>query len=539
MAEKSSYLQYLPPVLWETEPAAPEFSLGAALRIFEKILTGIADDVTIPHGDHAHPPITTEIARLDRLFDPWKAPESFLPWLASWVALEFPTLQGRPLWDDYQRRKVTSEIAGIHRLRGLKAGLNTHLDLYAVGQTRPRVALDDGSRVLVTTPRPAQLAPVTALVTQGPVLVGDAVRAEGLLRPWCMALGANGSLFVGDVGTPAGVVPPLKSRVWRLDTAGHYDLAGTPPKPRPLKPDTLPRTLVQAMAVRPPRAGQPETLYVLDRSGRLYAIPSPYTGTLAEITSLASGGTTVRPVAMCADGNGDLLVLDGDGPGMAKIIRVGLDPLRVTRTPLQKVIKPLSMLMQPDGTLIIGDGGDQDPAGPAQFAGNLVRIDRSHPANWTETLLLPESNPLVAPTGVTRIDDTHLHVLDVGLKPFGGSFLVSVAQPACVYRVDLATSQRSATRVTDKGHLVFPTGMVADGSRLIICDPGQPEGPITRVPSRLRPFQFDIVIHFAHSRLPSDAAERKNVLQRVVGNILTIVDQQKPAHTVRNLVTAI
>ena len=55
--------------------------------------------------------------------------------------------------------------------------------------------------------------------------------------------------------------------------------------------------------------------------------------------------------------------------------------------------------------------------------------------------------------------------------------------------------------------------------------------------SRLRPFQFDIVIHFAESRLPPDPAARTAERERAVGNILTIVDQQKPAHTLRNLVT--
>ena len=36
MTEPSGYLQYLPPVLWQGDPAPPAFSLSAALRIFEK-----------------------------------------------------------------------------------------------------------------------------------------------------------------------------------------------------------------------------------------------------------------------------------------------------------------------------------------------------------------------------------------------------------------------------------------------------------------------------------------------------------------------
>src|SRR6478672_1956387 len=145
--ERSSYLRYLPPLYSEVDLPRPQFSLGAVLRIFEKILTGIDDGVEISHAPaptpgaavdaHVHPSIGAEISTLHELFDPWKTPAQFLPWLASWVALEFPELQGEPLWDEYQRRKVTSQIAQIYRQRGLKAGLNQYLDLYAVGPTRP------------------------------------------------------------------------------------------------------------------------------------------------------------------------------------------------------------------------------------------------------------------------------------------------------------------------------------------------------------------------------------------------------------------
>jgi hypothetical protein len=46
---KSSYLQYLPPVLWMGEPEAPEFSLGRFLLAFEHILTGLDDQPAIAH----------------------------------------------------------------------------------------------------------------------------------------------------------------------------------------------------------------------------------------------------------------------------------------------------------------------------------------------------------------------------------------------------------------------------------------------------------------------------------------------------------
>jgi phage tail-like protein len=553
MAEKSSYLRYLPPVLWENEPPPPEFSLGSMLRIFEKVLTGIDDDVEMLHGDHSHEPITAVIARLHQIFNPWQTLPELLPWLASWVALEFPTLQGQPLWDEYQRRKVTSEIALIYRLRGLKEGLNRYLDLYAVGQTRPRVAIDDGSRLLVISPQPGRLAPVASLVSQGPVVNGSALLAEGLVRPWCVAAAADGSLFVGDTGVPASVPLPIKNRVWRISAAGQLDLGspppgGLPPKPQPLAPDTLPLTQVIALAVRPAQAGQPETLYVLDRTGKLYALPSPYTNTPATlVTSLAAGNTTLWPVAMAVDTNGDLLILDrGDGPNTAnppKIITVRLKPLAVSRKTLASVIEPLSLLVWPDGSLIIGDGREQEPTGPEQFAGNLVRVDRSDSNNWAGTVLLSGATPLVAPTAITQAGANQVFVLDAGLKPFAppaDPFVMAVAEPAAVYYIDLSATPPAVTRATETGQLVFPTGMASRGGELIVCDPGQPEvAGLVPVWSRLLPFRFGVVVHFADARLPSDPNDRATVQRQVVGNIRSIVDQQKPAHTLWNLITAV
>lgn len=561
--EVSSYLNYLPPVLWADDPAPsagdssdPRLGLGAALRIFEKVATGLPDAVTLvhhdgEHPDHEHSALTEEIADLHRLFDPWTTPTEFLPWLASWVALEFPTLQGQPLWAEYQRRKVTAEIAQIYRLRGRRAGLNQYLELYAVGVARPRVSVDDGGRLLAVSPKPGALAEVTALVSQGPVVIDEKVRSEGLTRPWCVAAGPGGSLFVGDIGLPEAAPVQLPSRVWHLDSAGRYSLGGVPPRPQPLAINQAALKDVVAVAVRPAMAGAPETLYVLTRTGKLFAVPAPFDGVPATlVTTLSVPGTAVWMVALTVDpATGDLLVLDrgGEPPQSAvpALLTVRPAPVAVTRTKLTKVAEPLCVVVEPGGTLLVGDGGEQEPSTPAELAANLVRIDR-RPTPWSEKRLLPAdtaANPLVAPTGLASIGGA-VYVLDVGLKPFSPSsadpFICPVAEPAAIYTADLTATPPSLVRITAPGQFVYPTGLSAVGDHLVVCDPGQPEvSGLEPYWARVRPFQFDVAIHFTSSRLPADPAARKRVLDQAVGNISAIVTEQKPAHTLWTLTTSI
>lgn len=559
MEPPSSYLAHLPQVL-QQEAAGGAVPLGSLLKIFEKLLTGIPDDVALLHGlpddavgtegprVHEHDALSTEVARLHRLFDPWTTPEDFLPWLASWVALEFPTLQDRPLWDEYQRRRVTSQITRTYRKRGGKTGLNTYLELFAVGGARPRVVLDDGTRLLTVRPSRNAPADVAGLVLQGPVVHGNGVRAEGVTRPWSVAVASDGSLLVADIGLPVGAPVQLRSRVWRLSPSGAPDLAGAPPRPRPVAPDSLPLTRAVAVAVRPARGPAPETLYVLDRPGRLFAVPAPFqTATATQIGTLARPGTTLAPVAMTVDQNGDLLVLDrGDGPGTPNppgLIVVRTDPFSASRTPLQQVVEPLSLGWGPDGALLVGDGGIQDPSGADPVSGNLLRIDRTA-TPWRQDPLLPAENALVAPTGIASTPDGGLYVLDAGLKPFTPSvtnpFIGVVAEHAAVLVVDQDATPTAATRITGPGRFVYPTGLASAGEHLVVCDPGQPEvAGLQPYWSRVRSFQFDVVVHFAAGRLPSDAAERRRLLDQSVGSILAVIDEQKPAHTSRNLITAI
>ncbi|MEV0711570.1 phage tail protein [Nocardia aurea] len=537
----SSYLRHLPPVLWD--PARDdEFGLATFLLAFEKILTGLDDGIPIRRTadgrTHEHEPIATIIDRIPELFDPWRVPERFLPWLASWVALEFPNLQGREIWDEYQRRRATAEIARIHRLRGLRAGLDNALDLLSTSTIRPRVAIDDGDKLLTLTPSAVGVAPITALVTQGPALsepfgIASRVLVNGLVRPRCVAVGGDGSLFVGDFGA-ATQVTALISRVWRVSPSGALDLAGDPPVPTPLAPGTADFTNVVAVAVRPKRGADPETLFILDRSKKLFSLPFPYTAATATLVTTVP---TVRPMAMAVDGNGDVLVLDrgnivGD-PANPRVFVVRPGQPVGAPVALTTIKEPLSLHVRADGTLVIGDGGDQNSRDP----GNLIRVQRVSPTNWTQSPMLAGQNPLVSPSAVVAADGDAFYVLDAGLRPFAsGEGVVTMAAPASVYRVDGTGAVR---RISDHGNLVFPTGMAVQGGRLVICDPGQLESPQEApVLTRLSPFRFCVVVHLEEDNLPEDAVKRARAIGAISAGIGDIVDRMRPAHTLGTLIIA-
>lgn len=121
----SNYLQYLPANLQEQE------FVGQFLLAFEKILSGLADlpsDDKIITGDSVNPPGLEEI--IDRLylyFNPQETPETFLSWLAGWVALSL-----RDDWSVEVKRAFIQQIVKLYRWRGTKQGLTAVLKLYLI-----------------------------------------------------------------------------------------------------------------------------------------------------------------------------------------------------------------------------------------------------------------------------------------------------------------------------------------------------------------------------------------------------------------------
>jgi phage tail-like protein len=527
----SSYLPYLPPVLWDRPPAANELPLGAALRVFEKILTGIDDGVAVTHGSHTHEGLERVIAGLHHLFDPATVPEAFLPYLASWAALQFPDI-----WDGYQRRKITGAIVQIYRERGLKAGLDRYLDLYTVAATRPRIVVDDASKLLIAQPARGRFVPIYTVASQLP-----------LVAPTCIARAADGTIVVGDLGPHGAGI----ESIWRLLPDGQPPYAGAPPAPQPLGPPGW--NLLQPIAVAVDAAA-PWNLFVLDRvltpnAPALHRLTSPAFATATTIATRAQLGM-VWPVAMAFDPvSGHLLILDrgaipGGGVAPPFILDVTLNPFSVVKKSMANVlIEPLSLIVLPGGDLLVGDAREQaqsggNPPGTPLPPGNLVRVTRGG-GPWTGVTLLsilPNGpNPLVAPTALALDDAGDALVADLGLKPVqspASPYVREVAEPAMVYRVTLGAVP-TIERASETKQLVSPSGLVYFGGTLYLTDRGEYADAAlfgTQRDWRSLPHELGVVIHFSLQR--TTTAQRRRIAQ----DVRQILDAETPAHATWTMV---
>src|SRR5882724_716721 len=114
----SQLLQYLPAIYTEALQDAP--FLGDYLQAFEQVLLGRADDRHTPTEG-----LEQTIADLGRFFDPDRAPEGFLSWLASWVALSL-----RADLSPKQQRQFIANMVQLYRGRGTKDSLHKLLEIF-------------------------------------------------------------------------------------------------------------------------------------------------------------------------------------------------------------------------------------------------------------------------------------------------------------------------------------------------------------------------------------------------------------------------
>ncbi len=116
---KQSWLRFLPQIFQDTS-ADPEALLLNLLYIFQQI-----------HGS-----VTTKIDNIASLMRPLEAPPEFLPWLASWIALQLESD-----WPEEKKRKWLRHAPALYNIRGTRRALELLLEIYT--GVRPSIIEND------------------------------------------------------------------------------------------------------------------------------------------------------------------------------------------------------------------------------------------------------------------------------------------------------------------------------------------------------------------------------------------------------------
>jgi len=130
--QRSRLLDFLPPIY---EQRDVDGVLNGLLLVCETILA----------------PLDRQISQIHHYLDPDTAPESMLPWLASWVCLALDES-----WPLARRRALVRSAAELYRWRGTRRGLSSYIAIYTgldptivePGEERAKPLPADAQRVL-------------------------------------------------------------------------------------------------------------------------------------------------------------------------------------------------------------------------------------------------------------------------------------------------------------------------------------------------------------------------------------------------------
>ena len=488
-------------------------------------------------------PLMNLEAQIDALFttfNPWQTRSEFLPWLASWVAL--------PLqrdWSEYQKRKLISQMTAIYQQRGLKQGIYTYLDIYAVAAARPRVTVDDGEALFhprFADDRTAVLRAIAHSNTAGP-LSDPTQTVSVLMHPSGIGVDSSNTYFICDPADIALTVP-RRPALWRLSAGGEADFAVVAglqmPMPTPLfsgNPMHLPCAVLVDATDRVAVLDSGNITGATTHRGAIFRFAPPaYALTTVTDETSAPAFPAVHPVDMAFDAAGSFVVLDrgrhplGNPPaGSAnpQIVVVGEGPLAVAVHALAGVIEPTAILADPGGRFVVADAGDQGLALPA----DLWLVDPA--AGWTPTSLLGAmpagSNPLVFPSSLAWESPDVLLVADTGLRWgfIGDPGNRTMAEAPALYRVDLNPVPPTVTRITTQRQLVTPSKLAWDRrDRLLIADHGDKMSNLPQRNWRAGANEFGVSVFFSNQR-PTTPDER-NAYRR---GIVRVVESERVAHT--------
>jgi len=541
---KSSYLKYLPPILWKDEPQTSKFSLGCFLKLYEKILTGIDDEVLLEHKEHKHLNFENVIDDLYKLLNPFKVNSENAAWLEEWLEYlaEWVGLKLLPTWDEYQKRKIIKDAVDIYNLRGLKKGLFKYLEIYLVTETKPRITIDIGESLFRLSLNKGNDGNTNVILSGPPIIHPLSIEIDRTSSSF------NGQIIVGDAGAFEDYL--IKSKIWRIKAHGelHYQhLSG--------KVDYMPiydgRDLDFGDAVHDPRpivrpiaiVDDPLGFYGIADEGR--QAPAAVSKILrlnkyasSSVSLVWRGPPMVKAIDMCLADSGNYMVLDRgnfdtdvSAEGMCQILVINPDANPggtpsgsiVTQLGIPSIIEPKAVAILDNNNYVIADLGDgKFGAGPGGIyrPTEIYEADKST-GNTTSLLAgIPEEQRPIFPVSLILEDAGHLMILDYGVKTRVGS--TALVNSAKIWSLTLPPAAPSLEVISEDISYVYPKDFTLDSEdNLIIADHGEVGiDRDWRVPDNYG--EFGVVINFANTSLEA---------LRITRGISNIITKEKPAHT--------
>jgi len=123
-------VEYLP-ALYREDPF-----IDPLLRAFDEVLISGYEGADGPVKG-----LEQSIGELPKIFDPQKAPQEFLAWLADWTAFTM-----RSDLDSEKQRDFLSEVISLYARRGTKKNLSKLLGIFLGEGVSPTIMEDDGTQ---------------------------------------------------------------------------------------------------------------------------------------------------------------------------------------------------------------------------------------------------------------------------------------------------------------------------------------------------------------------------------------------------------
>ena len=535
----SSYVRYLPPVLWSPPVPAGSFDLGWMLCAFEKVLTGMPDGIPVTSGDGAL--LTTVIQ--DVAGGP--APQTVLvrpgtgagirpgssytyqgavSELINVIAVT-PNTVTAVIRRDHLSGQAIVNSSGVHpdiqsviasttRLYGAwttPADFFDWLAQWVALQASP--AWDDYTRRTVlsqivgiyaargTRPGLTRFFDVYAVARQRPrVVIDDArklifcqpqagqlapapvlVSQLPLVAPQCLAITPGGYLLVGDIGSSTDAA--VKPAIWRLSTAGDYDYsAGPPAVPQAFQSATSP-IAIAADGV----SGGAYLIDLVQPEYTLRRLSNPQTGTVTltgtpqtgETATFTVGGT---PYPLPQTTGTALADLAATWAGKLNAATPFSQAYTATAIPGAAVISIAPLSGEPAGDLTqVSTSNPGPPPGSPPGSPPGLQLTATGPAFANSaTFASSQSSPplgVVFPRAIVVGRAGHPLILDRGTNPRSASAFSQPSRTA-VLDVQVAGTPPAYTGVTSHaiGMVTEPLSMLLRADGSLVIGDGAAQG---------------------------------------------------------------